>query len=920
MTGRIKPVTKNGTDPEKMGNNIFRRERNNNMNNIVKKTEIEQFDYYRQVLLDLVQESTELVQELQKDPDLRSCAQKVLDHLAYHGSILKQNIMPTSLFAAFQKGKSTTATAMTDGREITPSGRVGGLRTSALSVTIYHDPHNTEVKINPYTKEQLQHTILELAGCHLENPDPAAYDLDKPEDRLTLTKAIKREVAVYRQDKNYDLDKLSILRNCILILAFYGCPEHRNLLAGEYTSLEGIRPFISFSSSEEKKWADLRKLGFDIVYNHKENSEPVFCAEECLHVFIEDISIPVHSEFMEETGTAVIDSPGVMASTEDTRRALKSARGAAVIVYILDGETQLSQGDKEMLRTLKNAGMAEKVVFAVNFRRNPAIIREGGIEESILSTLKQEGYCEPHHRNLLYYNAYLAVRAGQGRLILNNTMDPITEASILEDAAKRQLKVANVEDAWCKTTCKVLRAVDADDAADMIIQKGLCLETVEAVEKASCWKDTILRLRRHVTNNRAAGILRDLGAAPVQKAVADVETELHNREEMLTRTASDAEENFRKASELHTKFSYAVDEELALNFPAIIDTSLANDFFDSVVLPAADLTAQESAAQIFKETGVVANLKGMGDKIKRFSERVINAAGNALGYGDQVEESAPNGVREKCSSIISSNFDKALTQYSHRWSGNLESSDVYTAHITNNVLRTTRNLTSLWHSMGLDENEMLRHIPPVPENLSGKMSKDLGNSSIRSILIDTGFAASSQIAQIMKTLLSGMGTFVGLSFIYLYILPLDFVIPFAAEIVTLLSGAVAAIVYAVSESQKEKKIQQIQLQIAKDLRSGLVADKPRILKSILEGDPNANPPAQGISFIRSFYVELFKASVKQQRQTLEDNYRQALEDMALSQAARDSLAEKAHNWRTQRIEPLRIRLDDVLAQIRSIWG
>lgn len=891
------------------------------MSNTVKKTEMEQFDHFRQVLLDLVQESTELVQELQKDPDLRSCAKKVLDHLAYHGGILKQNIMPTSLFAAFQKGKSTTATAMTDGREITPSGRVGGLRTSALSVTIYHDPHNTEVKINPYTKEQLLHTILELAGCHLENPDPAAYDLDNPEDRLMLAKAVKREVEVYRQDNNYDLEKLSILRNCILIMAFYGCPEHQNLLAGAYTSLEGIRPFISFSSSEEQKWADLRKMGCDIVYARKENGDPVFCAEECLHVFIEDISIPVHSEFMEETGTAVIDSPGVMASTEDTRRALKAAHSAAVVLYILDGETQLSQGDKEMLRVLKNAGMAEKVVFAVNFRRNPDIIRqEGGIEESILSTLKQEGYCEPHHGSLLYYNAYLAVRAGQGRLILNDTMDPMTEASILEDAAKRQLKVSSVEEAWCKTTCKVLRAVDADDTADLIIQNGICLETVEAVEQASCWKDTIVRLRRHVTNNRAAGILRDLGAAPVQKAVADVEKELHIREERLIQTASDAEENFRKASDLHTKFSHAVDEELDLNFPAIIDTSLANDFFDNVILPAADLAAQESAGQIFKETGVVANLKGMGDKIKRFGERAINAASTALGYGNQVEESAPNGVREKCSGIISANFDKALAQYSHRWSVNLETSDIYTAHITNNVLRTKRNLTNLWHTMGLAENEMLRHIPPVPKELSGKMSKDLGNSSICNILIDTGMAAGSQIAQIMKSLLSGMGTFVGLSFIYLYILPLDFVIPFAAEIVTILSGTVAAIVYAVSESQKEKKIQQIQLQIAKDLRNGLVADKPKIFKNILDGDPNANPPAQGIGFIRSFYVELFKGAVKQQRQTLEENYQQALNDLALSQAARDALAEKAHNWRTQRIEPLRIRLDDVLSQIRSIWG
>ena len=165
-----------------------------------------------------------------------------------------------------------------------------------------------------------------------------------------------------------------------------------------------------------------------------------------------------------------------------------------------------------------------------------------------------------------------------------------------------------------------------------------------------------------------------------------------------------------------------------------------------------------------------------------------------------------------------------------------------------------------------------------------------------------------------------MGAFVGLAFVYMFILPLDFVIPFAAEIVTILSGAVAAVVYAVSENQKEKKIQQIQLQIAKDLRNGLVADKTKILKNILEGDPNANPPTHGISFIRSFYVELFKAAVKQQRQTLEKNYKQALNDLAMSQAARDALAEKAHNWRTQRIEPLRVRLDDVLAQIRSIWG
>ena len=34
-----------------------------------------------------------------------------------------------------------------------------------------------------------------------------------------------------------------------------------------------------------------------------------------LYVFVDNIVVPVHSEFMGETGTAIIDAPGTMASS-----------------------------------------------------------------------------------------------------------------------------------------------------------------------------------------------------------------------------------------------------------------------------------------------------------------------------------------------------------------------------------------------------------------------------------------------------------------------------------------------------------------------------------------------------------------------------------------------------------------------------
>ena len=98
-----------------------------------------------------------------------------------------------------------------------------------------------------------------------------------------------------------------------------------------------------------------------------------------------------------------------------------------------------------MLRTIRDAGMASKVCFAVNFRKSPLIIKSTGIEQTILNQLQSEGYNYPHQRKLFYYNAFLALRSVQGRLILNNELDDLTAEAILEDSAKHFIMLNKVD-------------------------------------------------------------------------------------------------------------------------------------------------------------------------------------------------------------------------------------------------------------------------------------------------------------------------------------------------------------------------------------------------------------------------------------------------------------------------------------------
>lgn len=313
------------------------------------QTQVECFDHYRKTLVELTEKAAQDVDELANDETFKRFKLTTLDEILtasesinYHLSIIKQNVFPIALFAKFQAGKSTTAAAMADGREINPCGRGGGgLRTSTVPVTIYNDDRDTKVKINLFRKEDLAKFIVDAVDEHLKSKDAEKdskgtkkdsknrtkylqYDLDNPQDFACLKTALEKELANYAKSTvPYDFNRLDLLKEAILILAFYNSESYKKLKAGAFSTIESIQPFLT--DKNRGKWDDLKKEGFNLVFRKNSNPALNFNEMECLHVFIQDIVIPVKSKFMRESGTRVTDAPGIMANSKDTERALKAA-------------------------------------------------------------------------------------------------------------------------------------------------------------------------------------------------------------------------------------------------------------------------------------------------------------------------------------------------------------------------------------------------------------------------------------------------------------------------------------------------------------------------------------------------------------------------------------------------------------------
>ena len=889
----------------------------------------EQFDQYRHTLIGLTEKADCYVKELAEDPDFKDFIGSAPTEISYSLSILKQNIFPIALFAKMQSGKSTTTAAMADGREITPCGKGGGgLRTSTVSVTIYNDNvqevtidgvRTTPVEIKLYSKQELVQCILDAAGGNLEDTNPNTYDLDNPEEREFLKSAVELEIAFYKSMKennvqeNYPVSKLSILREAILILAFYGCDAHKKLVAGDFSTIAGIQPFLK-AGEWESKWARLAEVGFD-------DTVAQFSPEESLHVFINSILVPVKSDFMKKTGTAVTDAPGTMANLRDTMRALQSASEAAIIVFILNGDRQFTEEERNQLQKLRDAGLADKVVFVLNFKdRTPENIREIGLEENILSVLRQEGFNAPHHKNLLYYDAYLAKLAFLGEMIAQGQLDELSETRLFEDviakwpktdANKNKPWYTSATKAWVKLTKKTLNLIDSDELTDEVSDSALTAgnEILKKIRAVSRWDQMIFSLRAHILKNRAAGVLLDLGARPVVKALESIEQTLKRREDITERERADIEENYRSAKKTLDDFSERADDLLRAEFTYRMDKALAGDCYEKVIIGSADNAATKAAPEIYEATSISSNLRSglsyIGTKVGNLFRKKQN-------------KKVHISIEQRCSDIFSRHYKETVSVKGTSWSANLEYSDVYNDYVRKTVKYVQSTLQQIWKELKLKDNDLLENISPVPSNLTGSISKDVRLNSNLIQNLDTAMAAKFSTLSFVK----GMAFFTATA---LALMPIV-AIPIIGQFLGFIMGIMAWIKYlAETDEEEQKKIDELAEKIANDLRGhlGKQTERDKIEDTLINGQVpkySWEQPKPGIKIIREFYEQLFRATIEQQKNELNAAYKRALAELELNQTERDRIKGKALAFRTNKIALLQKDVTKTEQEIIDIWG
>lgn len=209
---------------------------------------------------------------------------------------------------------------------------------------------------------------------------------------------------------------------------------------------------------------------------------------------------------------------------------------------------------------------------------------------------------------------------------------------------------------------------------------------------------------------------------------------------------------------------------------------------------------------------------------------------------------------------------------------------------------------------------------PFPADLTGSMSKDAVSNDITKVIIDNpSLAAEYSVADLVKGIVAGVVTYHFTAFVYLEVLPATFIIPGIGQILLGVSAAVALITWLGTDDQE--RIDELQNKLAKEMKDSVEKEKQSIISHIIEGQPNAFPePKPGLSLIRKFYTAFFKGLLDLQKKKLEDTYQQKLAELNMTREKHEAIKKKAAQWRTQRIQPLHEKLDEVRRQIENVWS
>lgn len=380
-----------------------------------------------------------------------------------------------ALCGLFQTGKSTTINALAGGLEICAQSINSGIRTSACNVYIYGSTQE-KCRIELISDEEICLRLAQVLNCKIE-----ILDLWKHQARELLWQRLNN----IWQDETEDFEPIEGASLLISGLGFL--PFLRKKI--QNMSVKQVAMFGKAPDDEIIRWGRFRRQIKEIdLIQFKHLLREEFPIQEVLYPFVKNIVVQLNAPQLMENNICIIDTPGLSANKRDTETALRAVRQANAILYILSGEKEPGELERQFLYQLHSIIEDKTVIFAVNCQKK----LRSDILEAIQAVLQICGYenAEP-----FAYNAILSLRIMQGLRLMKNHLSRTLIKSLIASAKFQDFDVINAAQAWSLLTAKDLATISKCDSK-LISRLGLCESSIEILNKYSGLSELIYKMKR----------------------------------------------------------------------------------------------------------------------------------------------------------------------------------------------------------------------------------------------------------------------------------------------------------------------------------------------------------------------------------------------------------------------------------------
>ena len=543
------------------------------------------------------------------------------------------------------------------------------------------------------------------------------------------------------------------------------------------------------------------------------------------------------------------------------------------------------------------------------------------------------GYNAPHQQRLLLFNAFLAQRARQGQLILDNELNRNDVDKILAEAKAIGIETNDVKQAWIETTADVMSTVREFNGLteSQFREIGITKESIDFVYKASRWDEVMNFILDYVLENRSRALLVERVAKPIGTQLTAIEQILRRDEDNAKQTADDLRQKYDAAIKSYKDFQSECrdmvaeriqkkqENQITHEIQAVWDYAVASDCYKNVFAKCSEEIAAEAVDKIQASQTFLNNMgflaTGAINRIRGFFNRNATQMRSAL--------------EKETESIMKFAAEKAITQLTTIWSATFEKSDVYRYTIQSSVEALHRDIIDKWNKRNMTDNDLLKDLlTQLQKKLpTGAFSYDsetieLPTDALSKILgrgVDISGEAKDTFKAIAGAVIGGSGVLA----IYLFILPADFIVPFAAQIIGVIMLTIAALIKGFSSTSRQaRERKKLKSDLAKEMDRvfGNEYKREDIIRNLIEGgqteDGKTNP---GLKFYRAFYSLAFEEAIKSCGDILAEQARKAEEDAKAGDKARQKIADEARQIRKGVIAGLQRAMNNLQRRVDALF-